>query len=973
MEQSLMCKKDRFVSLHTHSCYSRDGLGTIEDLTDHVKDIGQRALAITDHSTMSSMVSFFLNCKERGIKPIFGNEMYFRYRQDKVNHITILARTQNGLNNLIKLNNIAHIGDNIVKRKSGNTPTIDMELLSQFSEGLIVLTGCVSSAIHDNEYEYGWNYTNDLIRNVGKDNVYGELMFSMQNQDFYSRVINICNDLKLQTVITTDAHFAKKEYGNIHPICVTMRSGYNYESELLYVMKEKEIKDLSLQYVPKDIWDKSLVTINEIVDSVEDIELKSEPKLPFVSQQELDEFGKFLQYKFELDLAKNDDKQVRIDRFNLEWKVITDKKFTDYFLILNDLYQFCLRENILMALRGSGAGCYILYLIGISQVDPIKGGLLFERFLNYERADFPDADCDISSNGREKVLVYALERWGLQPVKTYSKYSIRSLVHDLFRVLHSIPKDLEELICDYGVECDEYKKACEIEPRFGQLYDVMIDQVRHAGKHAGAVASTTRDVPVEDGLIALAEGNLKQLSYVGILKIDLLGIRLLDKHEYFHKLTGINPPDDPFLYPSEIFSLLQEDKTFNIFQIDASSGIKQLTKSINPDSFESISAAISLYRPGALDAGTAAHYSEYKINPRKLHSNIDKYLESTYGIILFQEQVMHIFAEITGTGLIGADLARKTLSPKSVKQLTDPHWIAKCKELENQFFDLGKINGYDKEFLNHIWAELLTHTRYSFNRAHSASYAFHALKDLWMLYYHPTEYVMSCLLVDQLDNNEDAQTILYYAAKNGVAIIPPHINNSSNSYELKDGKIYLPLTVITGWGSNSVNKVLEIRNTLEDNKFTSFEQMNDLIGGRMMNKTVRRKLYQIGAFDDIEGDVNSFISEMPLVKVKSKYAEFDSLGFVIPTEYHIKKIDKYANDQRAIVGFVKQKTEKETKTGKPMISYKLHPKGNFWMYNNEETKKLDIGSFVGVIYKLKKDGTNYGCANEVRPISIEPE
>lgn len=963
-----MC--DNYVHLHNHSEFSlKDGFGRIDDLTDYVGELKQRAMALTDHGTLAGMVQFYIHCKRNNIIPIFGNEMYFRYLSDKINHITILARNEIGLNNLIKLNNDSYLADNLIKRKSGDTPTITLEHLNKYADGLIILTGCVASAIHLNDYDFGLQYTKDLIRQVGKDNVFGELMFTMAQQDHFTRVLNISNDLGINYVITNDCHFAKKEYGNLHPLAVQMRSGYSYESETLYVMTEQEIKDLSLQYVSEDVWNNSLITINNIVDSIEKISLESDPVLPHISQNELDVFIKTLEVKLQQDLENNIDKQTRIDRFNLELKVVKDKGFTDYFYILNDIYQYAQQENILVSLRGSGAGSYLLYLMGVSWVDPIQNGLLFERFLNYARKDYPDADLDCSTNGRDKILRYANERWGMFSVATYSRYQHNMLIADLFRMFHLIPKELEEPIKDFGIESQEYKTACNLEPRFGKLYDVMIGQIRHRGKHAGAVASiSVKNVPMENGLIALAEGNDKELSLTGVVKYDLLAIKELDKQENLYKYTGVKPPKNVNDFNPEIFRLLQENKTFNIFQVDASSGIQQLTKSINPDSFDSISAAIALYRPGALDAGTAQLYTEYKRNPRKLHPKIDQYLEDTFGVIIFQEQVMFIYAEITGTGLVGANDARKTLSPKSPKQTLEPQWIEKKNKLEKQFFENGLNNGYTQEFLTHLWAELLTHTRYSFNRAHSASYAMHGMIDLWYLFYHPTEYVMACLLIDQLDNNEDAQSILYQAIKNGVEIIPPHINNSSSVYELKDGKIYLPLTVIKGWGEKSVEKFIELRNAQDNKQFNTFEQLHDQVGGRILNKTIRKKLYQLNAFDTITGDPLSFLDEIPLLTGKD--AEFDSMGFVIPTQYHIGKIEKWRDSEKAIVGFIKSKKEKETKTGKPMISYKLHPSGGFWMFNDGKIK-LEEGKFVGIQYELNKQGKNFGLAKHFQILSLQ--
>ncbi|MCB1711836.1 MAG: hypothetical protein KDH96_04985, partial [Candidatus Riesia sp.] len=480
----------------------------------------------------------------------------------------------------------------------------------------------------------------------------------------------------------------------------------------------------------------------------------------------------------------------------------------------------------------------------------------------------------------------------------------------------------------------------------------------------------TITLPLENGIVALTEGNDKELSKIGVVKLDMLGIRELDRQRMMFNLTGVKPPKDPNEYPVEMFEeTFQKGKTLGFFQVDASTGIRDLTISIKPTNFNDIVAAISLYRPGALDAGTAQIYAELKQNGQRfIHPEIDKILEPTYGVIIYQEQVMDLYALITSSGKEGADLARRILSPKSAKKLTDPDWIAEKDNVEKEFYELGLNNKWDKKLLDELWSELLTHTRYSFNKSHAASYAFHAIKDAWYLWKYPVQYYTSLLLIDQHNNNLDINKILYYAVQDEIEVVPPDINISTDKYEYRDGKIYLPLQTIYRISDNGVTHLLEQRDLLPNKRFETVDDLKRL-DGRKVNKSTLRRLYQIGGCK-VHG-VEELIKSDDIPIGTEKDLEFDAMNFIIPNKFIINLISKSIEKVQSQVGFVIGHKNKKTKNGHPFISYKLHPYGNFWVYPNGK-ELIKNGTLVGVNYMVK-NGRTFGLAEKVYKLPFTEE
>jgi len=961
-----MCNKTDFFHAHVHTMYSPDGMGRIDDLVAYAASLGQTHLAMTDHGTMAGMVNFYLACKNHKITPVFGNEMYLHAFDEepgkpKVTHITLLARTNKGFDNLIRLNNAAHV--NTFQRRSGAIPLMTYDMLGEYAEGLIVLTGCVASAIHLGDYNFGYSYVEQLINLVGRKNVYGELMFTMEGQNFHDRVIDISNSLSVPTVITNDCHFIRPEHAELHPYLVKSRKGFNYESSKLFVMSYDQMKDMSLNYVSEKVFNQSVKTLGEIARSIEPVTMDATPMLPHTDEPK-EQLLSFLLPALEADKQKNPfSAEERQDRYDKEILVIDSKGYWDYFFILNDLMQFCHENGIRVNVRGSAGGCYILYLLKITPVDPIRYGLLFERFLNQARGDSPDVDCDIEIGRREDVLEYAKKRWDMIGVANYATYGHKSLVHDLCRILE-LPKDLEIQAADGDENSVAFKKLCE-NHLFKQGYDVWFNQIRHRGKHAGAIASiNVVSVPVEkfnsdSPVIALTEGSsTKELSKVGLVKYDILGVQYLDFISQLELVTGVKAPEDLDNYPVEVFDLLCRGDLTGIFQLGASPGIKDVTLKVQPRKLEDIAMISAIYRPGFLDNYDVEKLPEYKANPRKIHPLIDKVLEDSSSTFLYQEAVMEVFRVMQGGTLEDADLARRFLSPKSPKIRETQEWKDAVADLKIPFIAGGNRLGIDENVLESFWEEIVKTSTYLFNKSHAFSYAYLSLVGAWYKTFYPSQFYTVLLQMEKSSSNtENVQKYIFDAINSGLTISTPHINSSTTDFVLEDGVIYLPLDIIKGLGTNNIEKILSIRKNL--GRFKTYRQMQNNIDGRTMNKTVRAKLYYIGAFKGIDGEPSDFGIDTSL-----EFSSMDLLGFVIPDSKIIKEINKYSSNPNVEIGIITSIVHKKTKAGKPMTRVNLAPEGGFWYYTDDNpsaTSRIDKGDLV------RANTTDYNkCINIVR-------
>lgn len=925
-----------YVSLHTHTDASSDGAGTVESLVKRASEIGMSALAMTDHATLANAVAFWGACQDHEVMPIFGMEAYLLYKGTR-HHMTILSLSERGFNELIGVSTNAYIN-----RYVEGYPLIE---LSDFTgnEDLFILTGCASSAIHAGLDEHGLMYVYDLIDTFGRFRVGLELMF-VGSQNVWDRVKKIqLHEPYLPLVLTNDTHYPCREQFPAHQAITKARKGYTYDSQHLWLKTADEILFEGKKYFDLSTLELALENTNQIAKAVVPWSMKAEPKLPVIPDVEEKLRAKLIEAIKE-DVARKGQKRVRAERLQYEFHVLKEKGFLDYIYILWDIVAWAKGNNVMVGPgRGSGGGSYLLYLLGVTTIDPIEWGLLFERFINAARGDYPDVDVDFESDKRQLVMEYAKTKWGTVPIATYSCYAHKSAIHDIARVL-TIPKSFEETAADSTVESEAFEKFINQAPDALVTYQTMMGQIRHRGKHAAGVIITDKPIPIEragkDGelVAAWAEGtNTKDLSKVGIVKFDLLGLTALSQLHWLKEVTGEEPEgwDDP-----EVYELFCKGDVSGVFQWTGSDGIRQLTIRIGPRNFKDLATINALYRPGALNAGTAEDYPTYMGSPRLLEPRIDKILQETYGVICFQEQVQQLIALITGGDLYAGDTGRRLLTKANV---TNPKWIKQIEELRNEFITKGLAGGFDDSVLGLVWHEIFQHAQYSFNKSHAFAYTMTSYRLAWYKVYHRAAFTVAMLQYD----SANAQTYIIDAVEAGLKVRMPNVNSSGAGYTLKRGEVFLPLSNIKHLGEKGVDAILKARE--EKGAFLDYQSFNEAVAKKACNSRARVQLQRIGAFIDLAGDPKDAIEKYEDIPVESRYqAQLEVLGYIVPSQQLLRKINKLREqpakkEHENFAGFVKEIDNKKSAKG-PYTVYHLSPFGHFWIRNGEG--RYQVGDFV---------------------------
>lgn len=951
-----------YAPLHVHSDASSDGAGTVSSLVSRAKAIGCRHLGLTDHGTLANAVAFWSACTEVEIKPILGIEAYLLYNGQR-HHLTLLSLSETGFNNLIHLDSWSH-SENYIS----GYPLLTLDELHNHRDGIYALTGCASSAIFRSDDSEGAGYLGDLLDTMGRSQVGLETMF-IGSHDTWTRPIRLHNHTKLPLVITNDTHYPCREQHPAHQVITKSRKGFTYDSQHLWLKTADEIERQGSPYARTDLIREGLHNTLLIADAVEPWNMAAKPSLPHIDDCESSLVAALKSaLKRNLPGRSDSDRETRKDRLQYEFRILSSMGFLDYIYILWDIVSWARGRNIYVGPgRGSGGGSYVLYLLGVTSIDPIEHGLVFERFLNPSRSDYPDVDVDFESDRRDEVLSYAGERWGTVPIATYSCYSHKSAVHDIARVL-TIPKDLEKQAAEAGMDSEIFTEFIGEHPDTLVTYNTMIGQIRHKGKHAAGVIIANRPVPIERApngqlVAAWAEGsNTKDLSKVGIVKYDLLGLTALSQLKKMHQLAdapgleylGKWTYDDP-----KVYDLFCKGDVAGIFQWSGSEGIRDLTVRIAPRNFYDLTTCNALYRPGALDAGTAEHYPEFMKEPRKIHPRIDRHLEKTYGVICYQEQVMAVVAEVMGGDLAQADIVRRLMSKAAVG---DPKWESEIFNLQAKFMVKGEGNGFTRELLAQLWHEVYTHSRYSYNLAHASAYTMISYQMAWYKVYHRPSFTVSVLQYDRAN----AQTYILDAVENGLKIKMPHVNHSGDNYMLIDDTIYLPLTDISFLGEKAAVQI--IHECFLGGAFDSYEDFAKRIPKRTCNNRTRAMLERIGAFSGLSGNPASAIDKYDDLEMKGTYqTQLEILGYVIPTPSLYSKIKKLMaapakKNFTRFAGFISEVKNKESSHGKYSV-FTLSPEGSFWMRTPRAT--LKVGTFVS--------GTKskFGHSNDVRSFRLD--
>lgn len=880
-----------FVHLHTHTAYSLlDGEGTIKKLVDRAKEQGQTALAITDHGNMYGVIDFYEYAKEQGIKPILGCEVYVaaRSRFDKVHeydaksyHLILLAENQEGYKNLMKLVSLGFI-DGYYYR-----PRIDMEILRSYNKGIIALSACMSGVLSRNiligNYEEAKRRGEEFLDIFGRDRFFIELQNHgiLEQQKLNRELIRLARELGVGLVATNDVHYVRQADAEFQDVLMCIQMGKTVEDEdrmkmntdQLYLKSEAEMEEL-FSYVPE-----ALENTQKIADRCQ-VEIEfGKLHLPKFDVPEGLTSAEYLRKLVEQGMEERypqDDGTVR-KRMEYELETIGSMGYVDYFLIVWDFIRYAREHHIMVGPgRGSAAGSVVSYCLHITNVDPIRYGLIFERFLNPERVSMPDIDIDFCYERRGEVIDYVNDKYGEEQVcqiVTFGTMAARLAVRDVGRALNipygvvdhvakQIPMELKMTI----------DKALQVNYKLKELYDgdekikQLIDTAkeleglpRHTSTHAAGVVITREPVqnyvPLQknDDVIT-TQFTMTTIERLGLLKMDFLGLRTLtvirdavdairDQHGVFVDIDHLSFED------AETYQMISRGETDGVFQLE-SSGMKQFMKELRPNSLEDIIAGISLYRPGPMDS--IPTYVASKNNPsmvRYKHPMLEHILDVTYGCIVYQEQVMQIVRELGGYSLGRADLVRRAMSKKKadVMEQERKNFIYGVEE-DGQIVDGAVKRGVDEATAAAIFDEMMDFASYAFNKSHAAAYGVVAYETAWLKCHYPAEF-FAALLTSFMEHSDKVTKYIAVVKTLGITVLPPDINRSFRRFSVDNGKIRFGMAAIKNVGGAIVDEIVAERE--QGGAFTGFRDFIQRMVGKKINKRVVESLIRCGAFDSL--------------------------------------------------------------------------------------------------------------------------
>jgi DNA polymerase-3 subunit alpha len=884
-----------------------DGAARVKDLFAEAAQMGMPALAMTDHGNMFGAFDFYKQGKAAGVKPIIGIEAYLapgsRFdrtkvglggaldaKGDKYTHMTILAETDEGYGNLIKLSSLASLEGYYYK------PRMDRELLSRYSAGLIATTGCPSGEVNrllqQGNYAAARQSMSDYADIFGRDNFYVELMrhgLEIERQTL-ADLIKLSKELGLRTVATNDLHYTRKEDSVAHEVLLCVQTGstiadpnrFKLDADEFYLKSAAEMRDV-WRDVPEacdatlEIAERCNITIEE------DKRLLPQFPVPEGETEETwlrKEVIRGLHRRFGAEPPEEQRRQV-----DYELGVILQMGFPAYFLIVADLVDYAQRSGIRVGPgRGSAAGCTVSYCLGITELDPIRYGLVFERFLNPERVSMPDIDMDFDERRRGDMIRYATERYGEERVAqivTYSTIKAKAAIRDSSRVLgmpYAVGDRVSKLMpaavmgrdvplgdC-FDPAASRYSEAGELRRAYDEDPDVrrVIDTARgleglkrQAGVHAAGVVicrdPITDHIPVwrreADGAV-ITQFDMGTCEKLGLLKMDFLGLRNLTVLDDCLIHIKDNRGEDLLLEEialddPEAYALLCRGDSIGVFQLEGGP-MRSLMRSMQPDNFEDISALIALYRPGPMGVGAHIDYVERKHGRRPLtpiHPELAEPLQhvlgDTYGVIVYQEQVMSAAQVCAGYTLGQADLLRRAMGKKK-KEILDKEYLP--------FRDGMRAQGYSDQAVAKLWEVLVPFADYAFNKAHSAGYG---LVSYWTAYLkakYPSEY-MAALLTSVKDDKDKSALYLNECRRMGIKVLPPDVNESDRNYTPRGTDIRFGLSAIRNVGDNVVDSV--VRTHKAKGRFADFGDFLRKIEPAACNKKVVESLIKAGAFDSL--------------------------------------------------------------------------------------------------------------------------
>lgn len=864
------------VHLHLHTEYSiGDAICRVEEWVKTAKEFGMPALAVTDHGTLGAYPRFYLACKEEGIKPIFGLEAYFvddlsvKTAGEQRMHLTLLAKTKTGYVNLIKLNNRSHV-DGFYSR-----PRIDWSVLSEFSKDIICLTGCIQGPIADGIFRRdSYDLANERFQRLRKifgKNLFLEVHFNeLENQRIYNRYLRKLSDKSgVPLVVASDCHYPRKGWAKyrttllaiIRKTTVASERGDGWESTRgLYMKTDKEILQWAKEYggIPEDYVKKAIKQTHKIADLIEEfspIETPNLPIPPFVKDSTPKEWLRRYCRK-EMRKRGFDKDQVYVERLERELGVIEARGFSNYFLVVADLITWAKKQDIFVGPgRGSAAGSLVSYLLNITTINPLKFNLMFERFLTVDRVGFPDIDVDFPQDRRHEVMEWFKNRYGARvyQIPAYGTFQNRNLLRDLIRVyeidvkLPALPEAAES-IEEIANEVPEVQLVLREYPDIGRSVERLHGSIRQLGRHAAGFAiDENGTLPIirysGDLLSAWQEGESKELSEMGYIKFDLLGLKTLSILKETEKLTNTNCYDYP-ITDSNIYKEFRRGNYTGIFQFDAWAA-GEVLKLIKPTEFEDLIAAGALCRPGPRDVGMDKVYALRKIGRQRYtlnHPALQEVLGYTYGVITYQEQMTELASKLANMSLADAEKLRKDIVKKSeqVRMHRDEDLIL----LEKKFVGGAVANRMSEGDANKLWEQILSFARYGFNRSHSCAYAFISYWCMYQKVHYPAEFITSLLKFET--EKEKVWKYLTEAKRLGIRIKRVDINASGESFTLDNRSIRFGLNSVAYLGPTGVEEIITKR------PFESLDDFRSKVMARKCNSRAVANLIEAGAFNNLE-------------------------------------------------------------------------------------------------------------------------
>ncbi len=945
-----------FTHLHVHTEYSLlDGSNKIKEYVARVKELGMTAAAITDHGVMYGVIDFYKAATAAGINPILGCEVYVApnsrfdrettHGEDRYYHLVLLAENNTGYSNLVKIVSKGFVDGYYYK------PRVDMEVLETYHEGIIALSACLAGEVQ--RYLVRGFYEEAKTTALKYQNCFGKGNFFLELQDHgipeqqtvNQQLLRLSKDTGIELVATNDVHYTYEADAEPHDILLCLQTGkklsdenrMRYEGGQYFVKSEEEMKRL----FPYAI--EAVENTQKIADRCHvEIEFGNTklPNFPVPEGYTTYEYLEKLCYDG-LEERYPDTAEELKPRLKYELNVIKDMGYVEYFLIVWDYIRHARENGIIVGPgRGSAAGSLVSYTTGITNIDPIKYSLIFERFLNPERVSMPDIDVDFCFERRQEVIDYVIEKYGkdcVTQIVTFGTLAARGVIRDVGRVM-DLPYAFVDTIAknipnELGITID---KALKMNPDLRSMYDSdesikrLIDMSkrleglpRHTSMHAAGVVISQKPmdeyVPLSrgsDGMIT-TQFTMTTIEELGLLKMDFLGLRTLtviqNAVKMIEKGHGVKIDIDHIDFDDKaVLDSLGTGKTEGVFQLE-SAGMKNFMKELKPQNLEDVIAGISLYRPGPMDFIPA--YIRGKNSSGQIMYDcpqLEPILSPTYGCIVYQEQVMQIVRDLAGYTWGRSDLVRRAMSKKKQSVM----------EEERKNFVYGKpeenvpgcvANGIDEKVANKIYDEMIDFAKYAFNKSHAAAYAVVSYQTAYLKYYYPVEY-MAALMTSVQDNTTKVSEYILTCRRMGIDILPPDINEGESGFSVSGKQIRYGLSAIRNVGRPVIEAILEERK--RNGNFTSLKDFLTRMSGGEVNKRTVENFIKAGAMDGLEGTRKQkmmvYASILDSIHQEKKHSMagqmslFDLVSEEDKKDYEITMPDVGEYDKESLLGFEKE-------------------------------------------------------------------